>query len=122
MNKIFEPELGQMFFGQSWQELECPEFVVSLLRVLGELLKQKKLVEYDPTSNNGAQYKNNVFEIQAYSWNEDEEQSYNFKWKDVEVSWYKYLGRSTTINKVIDIEHAIQMFCECVDSLKKKGL
>lgn len=57
--------------------------------------------------------------MQAYEWNEDIEQQFNFKYKDIEISWYKYLGRDTTINKEITPEEAADMFNDCIDSLKE---
>lgn len=57
--------------------------------------------------------------MQAYEWNEDIEQQFNFKYKDIEISWYKYLERDTTINKEITKKEAADMFNDCINSLKE---
>ena len=37
--------------------------------------------EYDsPFSNTGEKFKNDVFEVEAYSWDDEYNQEYNFKW------------------------------------------
>ena len=70
-----------------------------------------------PCDNTGERYENDVFELHAYSWDEDVPQRYNFRWRDVEVSWYKYLGRGTTVNRVLTSEKMEQMSAECLASV-----
>lgn len=116
-------ELGNLMFNTNInQRYMCPDYVIALLKSI----EQKMLVQYwnkfqkemdSPFSNTAANFKNDIFEVEAYSWDDDYEQPYNFKWKDVEISWYKYLGRDTTINQKIDSHKAIEMFDECIKSL-----
>ena len=73
---------------------------------------------YDsPFSNTGNSFKNDIFGVEAYSWDDDYEQPYNFKYKDIEISWYKYLGRDTSINKEISEKEAVDMYKICLNSL-----
>ena len=74
---------------------------------------------HSPFGNTGNKFKNDVFEVEAYSWNDDVEQPYNFKWKDYEVSWYKYLGRGCTINKEMTPDTGAKMLDECLKSIRK---
>ena len=75
MTETYEPELGQMVFGNPSQELECPEYIEALLSHLGHEIErivwnvtQKK---YDsPTGNVGGLYKNDTFEMRSYYWGE----------------------------------------------------
>ena len=118
-------ELGNMAFNPNTnQDFECEEFIVALLRELDRSLSRAMWnihqKEYEsPFNNTGNSFKNDVFEVQAYNWNDEISQDYNFKWKDVKISWYKYLGRDTTINALISTYEAKEMFNECLESIKK---
>ena len=119
-----ELELGNLMFNTNKnQTYSCPDWVVALLRDLSRTLSRIKYnmqqTEYDsPFDNTGNVYYNDTFEVQSYNWDDDVSQPYNFKWKDVEISWYKYLGRDTTINAVYDATYLIQMYNDCIKSLK----
>ena len=118
----YEPELGQFVFGQPHQEFKCPEFVRSFLKTIRDELNitmwNINQREYEsPFDNTSNHFKNNVFEVEAYSWNEEYDQPYNFKWRDFEVSWYKYLGRGMSINREITAKEGAEMLNECLDSI-----
>lgn len=116
-------ELGNLIFNTNKnQYYECPEWIVALLEKIENKLyismfnKYKK--EYEsPFRNTGNSFKNDVFEVQAYEWDEDIEQPYNFKCDDVEISWYKWLGRDTTINDNFEEKYIVEIFNKCMDSL-----
>lgn len=117
-------ELGNLMFNTNTnQQYDCPEYIVALLREIDRKLAIYLHNNYEtyetPFDNSGENFKNNTFEVEAYSWNDDYNQPYNFKYKDIKISWYKYLGRDTTINKEISYEEAIDMFAECITSIEK---
>ena len=118
-------ELGDLVFNTNkQQQYNCPEWVVALLRDIERTLCIVKYnlhqVEYDsPFGNTGNVFYNNVFEVQAYNWNDEIEQKYNFKCDDIEISWYKYLGRDTTINAEYTEKEIINMYNKCIESLRK---
>ena len=121
--KTYVPELGQMVYGQPWKQYDCPEWMIAYLEYIEKEMERVmwniNQKEYNsPFRNTGEQFKNDTFEANAYSWS-DEEQPYNFKWKDVEISWYKYLGRGTTVNQEIGHNKATKMLNECLESLRK---
>lgn len=97
-------ELGNVIFNQNKnQKYNCPEYVIDLLKGIESRLEriywnnnQEELES--PFQNTGNKIDLGPLKIQAYNWNEDESTDYNFKYKDLEISWYKYLGRDTTIN------------------------
>ena len=97
-------ELGNLMFNQNKnQTYECPEFVISLLKGLEDELERiywnNNQEEFEsPFRNTGNNITIKEMKIQAYNWNEDKTDEWNFKYKDLEISWYKYLGRDTTIN------------------------
>ena len=122
--KNYEPELGQAIFGQPTKQYKCPEYIESLLRGISDELERvmwnKNQKDYEtPFSNTGNKFKNKIFEVQAYSWDDEAEQPFNFKWQDVEISWYKYLGRGMSINREITPEKATEMFYDCIKSVRK---
>ena len=108
----------------SWLGCSVPSYVAAALssidgeldRVMWNINQQ----EYDsPFSNSGNKYKNSVFEVEAYDWNEDSDQQYNFKWNDYEVRWYKYCGRGMESNREISPQECAQLLDECLKSLKE---
>lgn len=97
-------ELGNIMFNSNKNQMyECPEFIIDLLRGIERKLeikywnKNQKELE-SPFGNTGNSIKIGNLLIQAYNWDEDSSDEYNFKYNDLEISWYKYLGRDTTIN------------------------
>jgi hypothetical protein len=105
-----------MCFGQPWQQRECPEKVKSALDALKSAWYAVRENE-NPFSNTGARFDGDKFKAHAYSWNDDEEQEFNFAWRDVRVSWYKYLGRGTTINRDMADGEVSEMLRECMAEL-----
>lgn len=83
-------------------------------RVMWNIHQEKYPSPFENTANS---FKNNVFEVQSYDWNDDVEQPYNFKCDDIEISWYKYLGRDTTINGEYEPQKIIDMFNKCLQSI-----
>jgi hypothetical protein len=71
----------------------------------------------NPFSNTGYRYDGKKFSAHAYSW-DDEEQDFNFKWRDIKVRWYKYLGRCTEINRKMSVEEAREMAAECFEEIR----
>jgi hypothetical protein len=114
----FEPELGQMAFGQPYKEHEVSNLVdAALCRIRDELRRVMWNIhqrEYEnPFGNSGNSFKCDTFEVQAYSWGDDE-QPFNFKWRGVEISWYKYLGRGMSANQKISADLAAEMLDDCL--------
>ena len=73
-----------------------------------------------PFANTGNRFDEcEEFTVEAYSWNEDHEQSFNFKWRDVEISWYKHLYRGLNANMELSADLASEMLGECLVSLRR---
>lgn len=124
VDPIKDLELGNKMFNTNVnQDYICPDWIVALLNAIDDRLELTLLnhdhKEYNsPFSNTAEKFKNDVFEVEAYSWDDDYEQPYNFKCGDIEISWYKYLGRDTTINGNYSAEYIVEMFNKCIQSLK----
>jgi hypothetical protein len=77
-------------------------------------------IEYSsPFGNSAERFKCDTFEVEAYSWDDSYEQPYNFKWRDIKISWYKYLGRGMEIPNKLTPNLAAQMLRECLEALDK---
>lgn len=116
-------ELGNLMFNTNKNQTHnCPDWIVALLN---DINRKLKIVAWNidhkdfdsPFENTGNRWANDVFEVQAYSWDDEEQQPYNFKCDNIEVSWYKYLGRDTTINGEYDKDTIINMYNKCMKSL-----
>lgn len=73
-----------------------------------------------PFDNTGNRYKNDVFEVRAFDWSDEPEVEWNFKYKDIEISWYKHLGRGMDWNRPITLEELQEMLEDCLESIKKE--
>lgn len=104
----------------------CPEWIVALLehldsemcRVMWNIYQE----EYSsPFSNTGNNFHNDVFEVEAFGWDDDYDQPYNFKCDDIEVRWYKHLGRDTEIklNKIYDSASILAKLQACYESVRE---
>lgn len=107
---IYEPELGQAVYGKSWFEFEINDNELEALRLIQE--KYFTNWQKDPFGNTGAKCDGDCFKIEAYSWDENYDQPYNFSWKDWRVKWYKWLGRGTTCNRHITEGEILDMLSD----------
>ncbi len=115
MDKLYKPELGQACFGQPWQRLELSGkggYALDAMRSIWDAVFD----EDNPFSNTGAEYKGKKFKIYAYSWS-NAEQPFNFSWRDIRISWYKYFGRGTIINREMTKKEISEMIQEYIDEL-----
>ena len=116
-------------FGVSYKFLDCILTYIESdwLRVMWNI----HMEEYDdqnPWRNTGnvEGYKNDTFEVHAYDWGWDyddssnQPQPYNFKWRDLEIYWYKYCGRGLYTNRPTSPDELATMLDECLDSLRKE--
>lgn len=95
--------------------------------LLGKVMWNIHQEEYDsPFSNSGNTFKCDTYEVRAYDWSWDFDldtnsppQPYNFKWRDLEVTWYKYLGRSTETNRPIAPDEISEMLDDCIKATWK---
>lgn len=101
---------------------DCPEYIVALLEhielEMERLYWNRYQKEYDsPFRNTGERFKNKVFEVHAYDWADEPFYDYNFKSGLLEISWYKNLGRGTTIKTLLPPGTIIRQFNRCMESL-----
>ena len=118
--KKSKSEFGQEFAVAGHQKFAVPfiwEAALYYMQRELEILQWNKTQEKYPSpfENTGEDFKCDAFEVRAYSWRE-EIQPFNFKWRDVEISWYKNLGRGMSSNKALTAEMASEMLEECLFS------
>lgn len=73
----------------------------------------------NPFSNTGNNFHSNTFDVQAYNWDDENNQQYNFKYKDYEVQWYKYFGRGMCANREISPDECSRMLDDCLKELNE---
>ena len=123
----YEPEIGQAVFGQPHQEFAGGDLLEAALRAIeSELCRvQWNLHQVDyasPFGNTGSRYANDVFQVEAYSWNDEVEQPWNFKWRDIEVSWYKHCGRGLSVNRRVSPDEVAEMLTLCLASIRAEDV
>lgn len=123
MTEKFVPELGQMVFGQPSQTYEVSDIWEAALSMLGyeiwRVEHNRGNGDNNPMSNSGARFDCEAFSAHAYSWDDEEEQPWNFRWRDVRISWYKYCGRGMSANMVLSPDQASEMLIECLRATRE---
>jgi hypothetical protein len=110
---------------------KCPEWLEAFLEhietELERVMWNKNQKEYQsPFRNTGNSFENDVFLVRAYDWGWDYADTLhipapvNFLWKtgQLEVRWYKHLGRLPELNREVTPDEGIQMLDECIASLR----
>lgn len=124
MSERFEPELGQAVFGQPCKNYKVPPIGDAALEFirheLQRILWNLRQVSLDPFSNTGEEFNSRAFSVHAYSWDEEEEQPWNFRHHEtgVEISWYKYCGRGMSANQEITPQLASDILKSCLSQLE----
>lgn len=125
MSDNYEPEMGQMLFGQPWQSQDASELLIAALSAIDEELDRimwniHQEIYDSPFSNTAQSFKElEEFQVEAYSWNEEYQQPWNFKWQDIEVSWYKHMKRGTSVNREVTPDETAKMLEACLAALNK---
>lgn len=120
----FEPELGQMLFSnmESFPH-EVPPFIEACLDALGDLVSKGRY-EDNPTSNTGAAFENDVFQMRAYCWCDGEAEGHqdgcppNFVCGDLTITWYKHSHRGASMSREVAFKEWLAIFTKCVNSLE----
>jgi hypothetical protein len=118
----YQPELGQAIFGQpSKQFAVSPMLEAALLFVQHELdrvLWNRLQVGTDsPFGNTGAKFDTKGLSIHAYSWGDDD-QPWNLKYGNLEVSWYKYFGRGMSVNRNLSNDEVSNLLDEILTVIR----
>lgn len=123
---MYKPELGQMIFGNPYQEHKGTGLLEAALGLMSDELERVMLNKghhnyLSPFSNTGNKYENSVFKVHAYDWG-DEDQPWNLKWGDFEVSWYKYYTRGLSCNKPPEPKLIEEMLDACLESVRREDV
>lgn len=87
---------------------------------LCELAGVDVLYGYELKEKNQSITENNTFIIRQYDWEEPNAPAPNFEHKPTgfKLWWYKYAFRSTTMNGEVTKEELLEIFQDCINSLK----
>ena len=118
--KKMEPELGQMIFGCPTGSFELDDhadaLLMAILREVGRVYWNKNQAEwhYAHTGIPG-------LETRPYYWGDDDKEAAkpNLKYKNVEVRWYKYPGRSMSVNKNMTVDQWAAWFYAVLAAVRK---
>jgi hypothetical protein len=97
--------------------------LMKVIELLGEASSWEHGYLSNPCGNTGAEFSNSVFTLRAYDWSENPDNEVNFKFGDIEVRWYKHIGRGCVGNKAaakMTLSEAIDMLYVCYNSLQEK--
>lgn len=120
----FTPDIGQMCWGQPWQEHAVPDILDAALEAiraeLQRVLWNLRHTSSDPFGNSSGSFRCPTFTVCAYSWNDDLGQPYNFKHPQsgLLVSWYKYMGRGMSANMAVTPDMAARILTHCLAGLR----
>ena len=84
------------------------------------LWNQRHEMTDTPFINSGLKYENDTFSVNAYIWDEDDNTP-NFVYKDINVYWYKHYGRGlyVTAGHEISLEDLCSMNEDCIKAIEE---
>lgn len=97
-----------------------------LLRIMWNIRQNDTYDNENPFRNTGnvKGFSTEIFEVHAYDWGwgyDDDiskPQPVNFKWRDIEICWYKWCGRGISTNRPITNNEIAMLLNECLTSLR----
>lgn len=92
----------------------CPVSVLRVLDKVRELMEQRGLE--NPFNNDAASFACAAFEARAFRWEPEQAPGF-FRWRDLEVTWYKHLHRDPRISRVPSKHELMMLWEECRASI-----
>ncbi len=118
--KQYKPELGQLCFGNPVGIYELPEYVAAYLdyiyyeidRVYWNRFQKEREEHWNPEIKE--------IEHREYYWGDEKKEAEkpNFKFKDVEIRWYKHKGRGMSCNKELTTDEWKDWFNDCLKIIR----
>jgi len=119
MAKKYEPELGQMAFGNPPSEFVAT-WATNMLQVISDAIGKSQDTPDDDSY--GYNYENDVFVMRKYYWGEEDDKASapNFLYKKtgLEIRWYKYIGRGMSANVEKIPDNWDDILIDCLVSIK----
>ena len=114
--------IGQLLFGHPPHSYDVPEIWEAALDAVNAEIErvwfnERQAAVSGPMRNYAARYDCEVFSAHAYDW-DNEDQPWNFKWRDVRIRWYKRCGSGMTANMPLTPDMAAEMLTECLAAIR----
>ena len=118
----YEPELGQMFFGNQWGNYELPDYVVCLLQGIFDEISRIHWNIYQKGWGDSEELDFRGVKVRPYYWGDDgiEREKPNFEFENVKIYWYKYFGRGMSCNVEMNAEEWVDWFHRCLNAINSK--
>lgn len=106
-----------------YPDLKCSDTVIIAIEALANQWDVVHENKDNPFRNTGGANRWNfgAFVVRGYDWS-DEGTPYNFRWRDVKVSWYKSAGRSMRISREMGEQEIQEMLRESTQALSAPPL
>lgn len=121
----YQPELGQVCFGQPYKQFTVPEIMEAVMRAISDEMERVfwnlRQIEYNsPFNNTGESFRCPTFTAVSYSWG-DGGQPYNFKHQKsgLLISWYKWSGRGASADREITPDIAAEVMADCLAAIRR---
>lgn len=89
------------------------------LAFLSEAWDELRPEDGNPFSNSGNTFDSPKIQIHAFSWVLDD-QPFNLKWRDVVVTWHKWSGRGTYVNRKVGWRECLELMKDGIEAFEAK--
>ena len=107
--------------------VDTEDYTIRAVELIGQYLEEKLITRGNPCDNTGSEYENQTFLISAYDWRDEipeDEAVPNFWYKplNLQIEWYKHIGRGTYSNRPVSIDEVMSMLNDCIASLQDAAI
>lgn len=114
-----------MTYKYQYEEIEipCPNWIIALLKDIKERLNKAFLSQYNlevpsPFENTSCVHQGRCFTVYSHQMSSEMKPLYNFKYKNIEITWDKCLGNNTIINGEYSNEEIINMYNDIINEIE----
>lgn len=122
MSDHYEPELGQLCFGNPTGEYPVPQYAAALISGIAAAIEiafwNREQREWDRCED--PRIKGLVF--RPYYWGDDDEHAVlpNLEFEGIEIRWYKYIGRGMSVNKALSEKEWCDWYTNLYNLIQKQ--
>ena len=119
----YEPELGQAMFGNATGQYEVPDYVDALILYL---VQEWERIHWNTQQEEFDHYTNHALGNlvwRPYWWGKDDAPEVvlpNLEFNDVEIRWYKHIGRGMSVNVKWYPNEWVDWFDDCLAHIRSR--